>query len=113
MHSVFLSPRPLSELGSTSSTADARHVTYRHAGGEGMAILESMSLGGVRLRLPIGQTMPLGTRLDCEFAVPGSTTTIRVAAVVRWHAGLQKEVLGLQFAQGLRARDALALLRLS
>jgi hypothetical protein len=64
-------------------------------------VLVNLSIGGALVRRP---RLPLGTRVEIRFAVPGHEH-LSTGAVVRWSTDVD---VGIQF-DGLRPRDVWAL----
>ena len=96
-------PRASSLLG--------RAVTVQMGERREDGVLEDISLESARLRVADGRPVRIGDTVHCQIDVPGLVEALEIRGVVRWQLGFQREVLGIQFSTGLRARHTWALLQ--
>lgn len=90
-----------------------RAVTVEMGERQEDGVLEHISPESARLRLADGRPVRIGDTVKCRLDVPGLLEAVEIRGVVRWQLGFQREVLGIQFSNGLRARQCWALLQQS
>ena len=77
--------------------------------GSGTCSCKNISLGGICVLLPESQTLNIGTKLNLHFQLPGLDETVSVSGDVCWKDRIRSEIVGIQFATGLRAREVWAI----
>jgi c-di-GMP-binding flagellar brake protein YcgR len=84
-------------------------VEVEHAGETHEALSTDIAAGG--MRVVFGDTAPVkvGDEITTRFRLPALDSTSEATAIVRWVGGPGNAAAGLQFNQGLRAREVWAL----
>ncbi len=71
-----------------------------------------VSVGGMRLEVTTGASLVAGMKVTLKFRLPDLETAVEVQAQVRWVDRVDSRIAGVQFMQGLRAKEAWAINRL-
>ena len=81
--------------------------------GQGVAASTiDLSAGGVRLSLDDGSAA-VGQKLALAFSLPELDHAVEVQAQVRWVDRIDPRICGVQFLEGLRAKEVWAINRLN
>jgi hypothetical protein len=77
--------------------------------GTAEALTKDIGTGGICLVFGGASPVSVGERVEVRFQLPKLSGPTCVAAIVRWVGGPDGVMAGLQFARGLRAREAWAI----
>lgn len=69
----------------------------------------NLSLGGALMRVPTEEPLRVGQRLEVAFRLPDLDKPLQAKADVRWVDDGDRQVVGLQFVTGFRAKETWAL----
>jgi hypothetical protein len=73
------------------------------------ALSKDIAAGGMRIVFGEGPQLAVGDRIHVRFHLPGLPAPTEAKAIVRWLAGPNGVAVGIQFAEGLRAREVWAI----
>ena len=69
----------------------------------------NLSLGGALIKVPASAGIKVAQRVEVAFRVPDLDKPLNAKAEVRWVNDVNREIVGIQFVTGFRAKETWAL----
>ena len=95
-----------------SSTRHGHAVDIDVRRGEEIMAGASVDVSAGGMRLSVEGELSSGEQVGLKFELPGLDAPIEVEAVVRWVDRIDPHICGVQFREGLRAKEVWAINRL-